>query len=247
MSNRRAARRAVLILLAPAATLSAQSLLPHTTPNVPRTFVGGGLLIAQPLGQLAQNVDVGIGFGGGISHQLDRRGIISWRGDVDYLVYGRERKRIPFNQNVGRVQLDLTTTNNILAFSTGPELAVQSGPVRPYAGASGGFSYFFTQSSLNGTSDQSPFAQTENYHNAKLSYGFNGGVLIPLAVKSVPLSIDLGAHFFNNGRVRYLTPGDVVDDGNGGVIITPRETQGNLILYRIGVRVGLASRGATGR
>ena len=225
-----------------AAPLHAQ-LRPFEAPSTrgPSTFVGGGLILAQPVGEFADYVDFGIGGAASVAHHIDRRGILSIRGDLAYVIYGHENRRIPFNNTTGRVQLDLNTSNNIFHLSAGPQLAAVSGPVRPYASAQVGLSYLFTQSSLSGTSDANSFANTENYHFSHISYLGTLGAVIPIRTRRVPIAIDLGAQYLHNGKARYLTEGDIQDDNTGGYTVNVRNSDANLMLYRIGVRVGIVN------
>src|SRR5947207_1093697 len=67
----------------------------------------------------------------------------------------------------------------------------------------------------------------------------NVGVLIPLRVRSAPVAIDLGAHYMYIGKARYLTPGDIHEQNDGTVNITAHHSQANMVMYRVGVRVGV--------
>lgn len=227
-----------LLLTGLATSLQAQlsSIARSTRPPM---HVGGGLLIAQPLGEFADAVGVGIGGGGTFAQALDRRGIFSIRADFAYLVYGHESKRIPWNSTTGRIQLDLNTYNNILHVSAGPQLAATSGYVRPYAAAQVGYSYLFTQSSLGGSDNGTSFARTDNYHFGKIGYLGSAGLLIPLDIRSAPVAIDIGAQYMHNGHARYLTPGDIHEDDMGGYTTDAHGSQANLLMYRLGVRVGV--------
>jgi hypothetical protein len=231
---------AALLALAGIASISQAQLRPlGPSPRQARTFAGGGVLIAQPVGEFSRYVNVGVGGAATIVHNLDKAGLLSIRGDVMYLVYGHESKRIPWNAQTGRIQLDLDTYNNIFHFSAGPQLNTSYGPLRPYLSAQVGYSYIFTQSSIEGSSNQTPFAQTENYSFGKISYSSAAGTLIPLRTKRIPVALDLGAQYLYNGPSRYLIPGDIQEDDNGGYTTTPHRSHANLLVYRIGVRVGL--------
>jgi len=228
------------LMLAGLATSLHAQLSPISRSTRPPTHVGGGLIIAEPLGEFNDAVGIGFGGAGTISQSLDHRGIFSIRADLAYLVYGHESRRIPFNNSTGRVQLDLNTYNNIFHISAGPQLAAVSGYLRPYASAQVGLSYLFTESSLGGTDNGTDFARTENYHFSKISYLGSLGVLVPLNVRSAPVAIDLGAQYMLNGRARYLTPGDIHEDNAGGYTTNARGSEANLIMYRLGVRVGVS-------
>src|SRR5262245_24797484 len=111
-----------------------------------RFEAGGSFNYGVPQGDFRENVRQGFGLDAFFRWNLDSRGIFSLRTDGSYLGYGRETKRVPLSQTVGRIRLDLTTTNNILHMGIGPQLTAPDGPFRPYVNGGIGFSYFFTSS-----------------------------------------------------------------------------------------------------
>jgi hypothetical protein len=203
-----------------------------------RVGLNVALIAAQPVGDFGDAVKNGFGGTLGGLMALDRRGIFSIRGDLGFLVYGSEKQQVPL---VSRIQVDITTTNTIGLFTFGPQLAIQSGPLRPYAHGFIGWSYFTTKSSLSGTNDdddQDDYFTTEHARDGVVSVGGEGGFLIPISTGKTPVALDLGARYMHNGMTRYLAKGDIRDNPDGTVSYTMRETDTNLWIYRIGVRVG---------
>jgi hypothetical protein len=229
---------AVLALAAPASANAQYGV--GGAPGGPRVVVGGGALAAQPVGEFKNYVNSGFGGGGHLLLRADRRGVLSMRVDAGYLVYGHEKERVTL-QEVGRVQFDVTTTNNILTYSAGPQLMMPTGPVRPYAHAFVGGAYFFTQSSISGRDEDYAFASSRNLSDNVPSYGYGGGVFIPFAVRNALVGLDLGARFIRNGHTRYLREGGITDLPDGGSVISPIESQTSLIVYQVGVSAGLRS------
>jgi hypothetical protein len=203
-----------------------------------RVTLGGGLFVAQPVGEFKNYVNNGFGGGGHLLLRVDPHGFLALRADVGYLIYGHETKRVSI-PNAGRVQLDVTTSNNILTYSIGPQLMVQSGPVRPYVNAMAGGAYFFTESSIGDDDNTSSFASTRNFSDNVPSYGYGGGLFIPLAVRNAYVGIDIGARFIRNGLTRYLREGGIQDDPDGGYTVFPIESETNLVVYHIGVSAQL--------
>lgn len=208
----------------------------------PRVAFGAGASVAQPVGEFKNYVNSGWGGSGHLLLRVDRAGVLSLRADVGYLVYGHERKRVSL-PNAGRVQFDVTTRNNILTYSIGPQLAIPSGPIRPYLHAMAGGSYFYTESSVGGSSDENDFASTRNFGDNVPSYGYGGGVFVPLAIRNALVGLDLGARFVRNGHTRYLREGGITDLPDGGYAVSPIESETNLVVYHIGVSVGVRRRG----
>jgi hypothetical protein len=141
--------------------------------------------------------------------------------------------------NAGRVQFDLTTSNNILTYSVGPQLAVPSGPIRPYVNAFMGGAYFFTQSSIGGSDNESDFASTRNFDDNVASYGYGGGLFVPFAMRYADVGLDIGARYVRNGHTRYLREGGIEDLPTGGYAVSPIESETSFVLYHVGVNVGI--------
>lgn len=167
------------------------------------------------------------------------------RADGGFLVYGSETQEVCFGGGVGcRVRLDLTTTNSIVYGQVGPQLMIPRGPVRPYVNAGVGFSYFGTNSSISGTSNDEDFASTNNFDDVTLAWAAGGGLLIPVSAGRTPVSIDLSARYHANGQVEYLKKGDIVDDPQSDEIrFTPTRSAADLVTFQIGVSVGVGPGG----
>jgi hypothetical protein len=206
----------------------------------PRMFVGGSLSLAQPTGEFNEYVNVGGGVSGFFRVAADPDGILSFRVDVSALTYGRETRQVCLSSTVGcRITVDLTTSNNIFLLGVGPELAVPVGGGRLYGGLTGGLGYFLTDSSVSGTGDQQPFAQSENYSDAGFAWNAGGGIQIPITRGRIPVALDFGVSYQGNGRREYLTRGDIIDLPGGDIELRVRESDADFALWRLGVSVGL--------
>ena len=205
-----------------------------------RVSINAALAVAQPVGDFGRFVDAGFGVGAGVAYALDSQRIFSIRGDLGFVVYGSETQRVAI-PGIPRVRVDVNTTNNIFVYTVGPQIMAPSGVVRPYAHGFIGGSYFTTSSSLSGSSDYDAgnYFSTQHAGDGVFSVGGEGGLLIPLRVRSNPVAIDLGARYVHNGVTRYLTKGDIQDHTDGTVSYTPKETATNFWTYRVGVRVGV--------
>ncbi|MDQ3997593.1 MAG: hypothetical protein M3303_11345, partial [Gemmatimonadota bacterium] len=173
--------------------------------------------------------------------RVDRPGFLALRADVGYLIYGHETKRVSL-PTAGRVEFDVTTSNNILTYSIGPQLMVPTGPIRPYVNAMAGGAYFFTESSIGGSDNTNDFASTRNFGDNVPSYGYGGGVFVPFAVRNAHIGLDIGARFIRNGHTRYLREGGITDLPDGGYTVSPIDSETNLVVYHIGITAGLRGR-----
>lgn len=231
-------------LLLPAAaraqfTVRADSLGPATRAGEPRIQGGVALSIGQPVREFRQYVANGVGGTGHILYRLGGSGAFALRADGGFVQYGRETKRIPWNDNVGRITVDLQTTNNIFWAGVGPHLMVPSGPVRPYATGSVGFAVFSTSSSIRERDTNEEIVSDRNATDGTWAVSGGGGFLIPVHRSARALvMLDLGARFHRNGSVEYLREGGVRDIPGGGVEYNRIRSAGDLWTYQIGISVG---------
>ncbi|NUQ11568.1 MAG: hypothetical protein HUU26_04445 [Gemmatimonadaceae bacterium] len=209
--------------------------------RAPRASAGASFSYGRPVGDFLHYVEQGFGFDAFVRGNVDPQGVLSFRLDGGYLIYGRETFRVPLSGTIGgRILVDLTTNNNIVWMGFGPQLTLPGRYFRPYANAAIGFSYFFTESSVEGSnSDNEPFASTTNYSDATFRYGFGWGLLIPFQTRTTEWAIDLGAAYHGNGQVRYLREGGIEDRPDGSIVLHPIQSDANLLTYRLGFSVSL--------
>ena len=251
--SRRLARAAAGAALAPlgallpAAALAqdgpvpVQSLGPATAHGEPRFMGGASLSVGQPRGEFHQYVDNGFGVAGHGLMRIGGQGALALRLDGGFLQYGRETQRVPLSSTVGgRIQVDLTTSNNIFWLGVGPQLMAPRGPLRPYVNGTAGFSYFSTTSSVEGVDSEYEFARDENFGDAVFSWGGGAGILVPVhrSAKSLVM-IDVGARYHDNGRnVRYLREGGIRDLPNGQIELDVIRSRADLVTWHVGVSIG---------
>jgi hypothetical protein len=203
----------------------------------PRGEFGISGVYGLPSGEFRDYVRQGWGVDGYFRWNVDRAGILSFRLDGGFLGYGREHKRVPLSSTIGgRILVDLTTSNNIVDVGIGPQLTTPDGPIRPYVNAAGTFSYFFTESSVEGSNNNDSFAETTNYDDYTFGWAAGGGLLIPLGVRQ-DVMLDLGVRYRANGNVTYLTKGGIEDLPDGGIRLNPIASDANLVAFRIGISV----------
>ena len=205
----------------------------------PGGHVGINLMAGDPVGEFDEFV--GAGFGADFWGRLpmDPRGVLSLRADLGFLIYGYESKRVCFDGVGCRVQARLQTTNNIFFGGIGPELALPLPRARPYVHAFWGFSYFNTSSSLEDLWGGESHFNTENYGDGTFAWGLGGGLELNLSRGRVPIDLNVGFRYHENGRVRYLTEGDIVDNPDGSVTLYPVSSEANLLAYHLGVSIGI--------
>ncbi len=228
------------LLLAPA-LLHAQYMGRESRPRGPsRAFASVYLVAAQPLGEFNEYIDWGGGIGGSLLYAFDRQGAIGLRLDMAYMIYGHETKRVPLSPSLGRIRVDVSTSNNIVVVGVGPQVMMPTGTVRPYLNGTVGMSYFFTQSSVEGSADVEPFASSTNFDDTIFAWTAGGGLYIPLRKRQRhSISLDIGAQYHANGEARYLREGSIQEDGTGEIYFEPIRSRTSLMTYRVGVTIGL--------
>ena len=196
-----------------------------------------GVHLGVPQGEFAQNVDAAIGIGGGVLWKVG--GPFALRADLGVMIYGSETRRVPLGGGaLGLITVDVTTTNTIFGGSIGGQLGVPSRTVMPYVGGAIGFSAFTTTSSVEGSnSSNEPFASSTNASDGTFARTAIAGLYIPVG-KTGRTHVDIGVrHTWNGERVRYLTEGDVTEDINGDIVITPRESRADILTIVIGLTI----------
>jgi hypothetical protein len=242
--------RIVSVVVAPA-VVAGSALLAQGAPassrriENPTTFVGADLVYAQPHGEFASYVTQAWGLTGHLVHALDDRGILAFRAELGYLMYGQRTARQPLGGGaLGLINVDVTTSNNIVIGGLGVQLMTPTGVVRPYATGTFGFSYFFTESSVEGINGgggaAGNFANSQNFGDGGFSTTFGGGLYVPLSVKSGPISLDIGAQFHQNSDIKYLTKNSITfTTTNAPPVIRPVRSAADYVSFRLGFSVAV--------
>ncbi len=221
-----------LLALAPAALAAQQQQRPLRLSRFSAGFEGG---LAQPVGAFAD--EVGTFGGGALFGQFRLTHALSLRAEANILVYGHQRIPDLCASTTCRVRFDVTTDNQVFSGLVGPQLELPRGPIRPYIGAGLGLGYFFTSSGVAGSSNGA-FATTDNYHDAVLAWTGGGGVRVPFRIRRVPLAVDFGARYQQNGTVSYLRKGEgITDNPDGSITVHPTTSAANFVLWHLGASV----------
>lgn len=211
--------------------------------SLPRAYGDITFTVSQPLGAFNDFISEGYGVSGGVVWNLDRDRVFGIRLDGGFVQYDSEKKRACVSTTIGcRIEVDVNTANDIVFAGIGPQITVPAGPVRPYLNATGGFSYFYTHSSVSGRDRYDDQFDTTNHDDAVFALTGGGGILIPLSMRRTPVLLDLGATYHRNGEATYLRRGSITDNPDGTIVVTPIRSEANFITYRIGVSIGVLGR-----
>lgn len=224
-----------LVLLLPF-DLLAQDDRP-VSPGLRRSVFGVSFIGLAPRGELADNVSFAGGVGGSYMLRFGPSDLVALRADLGYMVYGHERYRTTLGGGpLGLIDVDVVTTNNIALGGLGLQVGTPGGSIRPYGNAMAGFSYFFTESSVEGTGNAEPFANSTNFDDGGFAWSVGGGLYIPVSRRRTIVNIDIGARWLDNGKRNYLR-----DDGitfeDDEVRLNPVRTDAKGIQFNIGVAI----------
>lgn len=201
----------------------------------------GYLTLAAPTGDFRDHVDLGGGAGFGGVLLLGDNGLAGLRAEGSFIIYGAETSRVPLSPTIPFVDVDVETTNSILAAGLGPQIYLGSGPIRPYLYGTVGFAYFVTSTSVRGMYEDEPIASTTNFDDFQLALTGGGGLSVEIRGGQNPLSLDLSASYQHNGLTEYLANGadNLVRGRRGTWTANPIISDANLMTYRAGVTVGI--------
>lgn len=208
------------------------------------TFKGeffGYLDLAAPVGDFGDHVALGGGAGGGVVAFLGENRLAGLRLEGSFIIYGSETERVPFSSTVPFVELDMQTTNSIMAAGLGPQVYLGHGPIRPFIYGTVGFAYFVTSTSVSPAYEGEAIASTTNFDDFRLSLTGGGGLSVEVRGGQNPISLDLTAAYQHNGLTEYLVNGseNLTRRRGGGWLVDPIYSDANLMTYRIGASVGL--------
>jgi len=193
--------------------------------------------LARPVGEFRSYVDLAGGFGGYWLTHFDRSRVLGLRVEASWMLYGYESYTVPFGPYVGRVLIDVNTSNMIAAAGIGPQLAMNWGRLRPYVYGTVGFSYFATVSSLEGSANTEPFASTTNFDDFTFATAAGAGTLVRLSHGRRPVYLDLSVERRFNGEASYLREGGIIENGDGSIAVAPIRSDTDLMSYRVGVAI----------
>lgn len=234
-------RQARLLVLALAAVGLGSSAAAQPT--------SGGVhgVVAVPQGSFADRLDAtGFGLSAAFVHHIADSPVgVGVEGT--FVTYGRETIRERFGSGaLGRVDVDVVTTNNIALGHVVLRLQPATGAVRPYGDALVGLAYLFTESRIEDVDagDDRDIASSTNFDDAAFSYGLGGGVMARVYRgrssddgRPFDVFVDARLRYLFGGEAKYLREGDIESDADGDPIFLFTESQTDLLLPQLGLTV----------
>lgn len=204
-------------------------------------------VLAIPQGEFADRID-GVGFGLAgefVAHIPNTPVGLGLSGT--FLTYGRETIRERFGGGaLGRVEVDVVTSNNIALGHVLLRLQPPSGAFRPYADALVGVGYLFTESRIEDVdfNDDRDIASSTNFDDATFSYGIGGGVMAQVysgqsngTGRAFTVSIDARLRYIFGGEADYLREGGISTDRDGDLVFDVTRSSTDLLLPQLGVSI----------
>jgi hypothetical protein len=186
-----------------------------------------------PRGEFSQNV-TNNGYGGG-GQFLVRFGESPFLvgGDIGAVVYGSESHREPISTTIPNVQVRVRTSNNILLLHSLVRIQPHKGTIRPYVEGLIGMKHLFTRTSITDDFDGDTIASDTDLSDTTLSYGFGGGLQVPIAAKGAVM-LDGNVRYLRGGRANYLKKGSIRED-NGRAFFDVLSSRTDVVSVQIGV------------
>lgn len=217
------------------------ALLSLAPPAHAQHRVNVALAVSDPRGEFDVNTDTGYGLVGGYRYGIGG-GVLGIGLEGAFQTYGNARRRAPLSPTIPEIRVDVETSNNSTYLLGAIELEPPTGPVRPFGMLNGGFSLFYTTTSLEDPLTNRRILTHTNKSDWTWVWGAGGGLRIRVhetpRLERAPsrLWVDLGATWQKGGEVEYLREGTLVTD-SGQVDIDRRlaRSEIELLLYRLGV------------
>lgn len=143
------------------------------------------------------------------------------------------------------VEVEVTTTNNLVQGLFGIKFQPGTGHSRPYLEALAGFNYFFTETVVN--EDEYPWdeiASDTNFDYGTFCAGagvgvdvlWKGGRLNPDGTKRAAYRFDFKVRYLFGGRAKYLRSDSIVYE-NGTPLYLYRESTTNMVSVQAGILI----------
>jgi hypothetical protein len=206
---------------------------------------GVDLVLAIPQGAFADRIDgVGYGLAGEFLYHVPNTPV-GFGLSGTFVVYGQETIRERFGGGaLGRVEVDVVTTNNIALGHALLRLQPPTGAFRPYADALIGFSYLFTESRIEDVDfdDDRDIASSTNFDDGAFSYGIGGGVMAQVYQghsdgRAFSVFVDARVRYLFGGEAEYLREGGIDTDSNGNLTFDVTRSRTDLLMPQLGVTV----------
>jgi hypothetical protein len=214
-----------------------------------RVDLGTNAHLAIPQGDFRNNIDA---LGGGISF-YGMYGFpnspLSVGLDFSFTNFGTDSRDEPISTTIPDVRVQVDNSYNLGQGFLTLRLQPQYGSVRPYLETLAGWSYFYTETSINdrrSSNSGEPIASDTNFEDWALAYGVGTGLQFRLFNWSerIPESVDgefppiggyltIGGRYLFGNEAEYLKKGSV-QSSNGNVTYDVSRSKTDMMLVQVG-------------
>lgn len=190
-------------------------------------FQGGlHLLLSIPQGEFDDNVDaLGFGLNLDLGYVFPKLPVVAGISG-GFSTYGSKTFKVPFNEIIQTVTVDMTTTNNIAFGHLFLRFQPQTGAFRPYFEGLLGLNYLWTESEVKDERyTDKDIAGSVNLGDVAFSYGAGGGLMFRVHKgetdqpgKGVEVFVDLRVRYLYGGEAKYFTK-ESLQSVNGRIIL----------------------------
>lgn len=203
--------------------------------------------LAIPQGDFRNNIDA---IGGGVAFF----GLYGFRNtpiaiglDFSFTNFGIDSRDEPISTTIPDVRVQVDNSYNLGQGFLSLRLQPQYGPVRPYFETLAGWSYFYTETSINDrrSNNGEPIASDTNFEDWAFSYGVGTGLQFRLFdwTERVPQEMEtnppksgyftIGGRYLFGNEAEYLKKGSV-KASNGNVTYDVSRSKTDMMLIQVG-------------
>jgi hypothetical protein len=155
-------------------------------------------------------------------------------GDVGLAIYGDESRRELINSTTPNLQVGVSTTNNIFFSHFVLRAQPRDGAVLPYFDGLIGLKRLYTTSEISDESSGEPIDNRTDLSDTALSYGFGGGLQIPLPKgRESRFLLDMNVRYLRGARAVYLREGSIREE-NGQVVFDVLSSRTDVLAVQVG-------------
>ena len=231
--------RAGIVLAALGAFAGPAAAGAQTSARTPTGVFSGriALAVSDPKGDFGKNTGTGYGLDLSGLWRLEEQGILNLRFDGTFLSYASSTRRVPLVGTGNLIKVDLKTSSNIFTLVGGPQFLGPKGVFTPYVSALGGFSYFGTTTSVDGSDNgNNNFASTTNSSDVSLAYGASAGAYVRVyKTLQRDVRLEMGGRYLRHDNAKYLNDRRVEEGYQANRDPIPLRGRADFVTYYIGI------------
>lgn len=196
-------------------------------------------IVGLPQGEFKNHVDnPGFGLSAFWGLPVERTPVVVGL-DAGILIYGLERRFVPFSTTIPDVTVVVETRNSIAMGHLVLRLQPQQGSFQPYVDGLVGFKYLFTESEVqnNHFFEREGVVSSTNFDDFAVSYGLGGGLDVAVyRDQRAAFKINAGVRYLLGSTAEYLVKG-AIDRSNGRAAFISDRSETNLLTTQLGVSI----------